>query len=179
VATAFVVGVHVDGVPGSAHPNALLDQPPGHRVEPAVEGDVRVLVDAAFVPDHRHEGDGRQRLKHLALLRREDLGWSPLCSAVDALVGDAVDPASEVSARGVRVAACHAGDAVPLHVADTRFDLALLFRLAHGRRVHLEAVVTGQLPVAAVQGGRAADAERRADDGGLEVVGHDNLGHAA
>jgi hypothetical protein len=100
---ALVVGVHVDGVSRGAHPDPLLDQAPGHRVEAAIEGYVGVLVDTRLVPDHRHEGDRRERLEHLALLRREDLGRSALGGAVDALVGDALDPASKVSARRVHV----------------------------------------------------------------------------
>jgi len=41
---------------------------------------------------------------------------------------------------------------------------------ADGRRVDLEAIVAGALPVAAVEHRRADDPERRANDGGLEIV---------
>jgi|GEM_PF-6044704 len=76
-------------------------------------------------------GDRRQRHERRTLFGGEDFGRPALRRTVNALIGDAFDPAGEVGRSGVEVGvAGQSGQAVPIHVPDARFDLALLLRLA-------------------------------------------------
>ena len=97
-----------------------------------------------------------------------------------ALAGDLPRPPRELAAEdaGVELLAAR-GEEIPFHVLHCRLDLALLLGAADGRRIDLEAVVPRALPVAAIEGRRARDTERGADHRGLQIVRHDDGGHAA
>ena len=92
------------------------------------------------------------------------------------LAGDLSRPDQGALVGGRQVAEVVAGQQVALHVMHTALDLALVLRRAHPAGGQEEAVMLGQLLVAALDD-RVLVA--RLDDGGLEVVQHDAPGHAA
>src|SRR5690606_6037417 len=94
------------------------------------------------------------------------------------LAGDVDQPPLQADARFTDVLRCMGLEVVVLDVAHRRLDLALLLRAAWWSRVDDEAIVSRQFAVAAVERGFIVDAERRTDDGRLEVVGDDRLRHA-
>ena len=100
--------------------------------------------------------------------------------AVDAQPGDVEDPAREPATEHVRSALVRARrEEVVLHVLHAGLDFALLFRASWRGRRDLEAVVSRQLPVAAIQRRWLARRERCANHRRLQIVGHDDGGHSA
>ena len=76
-----------------------LDDPAGavgHAVIVAADRDEAIVADAPFQLEHGVEAMLRQPLQ-FGLLGRESLGDDPLGGAVDADVGDSIEPIDELS----------------------------------------------------------------------------------
>ena len=91
--------------------------------------------------------------------------------AVDAHVGDGVEPVSGGGVERAEVGDVESGEEVLLHVADAGLDAAFLVSGADVARCDFEAVMTGEVGVAGIEHRCLAD--RALQHGGLQVVDHD------
>src|SRR5262245_35486871 len=160
---ACVVGVDVHRRRRRPQPDLLLDESPRHRVQPPVEGDVTVLVDARLVPDDELVAPRWDRLESHTFLG-EEIDRSSMRRAVHATVRDLVHPSLQLAPRVVDVGTVAPLEEVPLDVLDARLDLPLLLRRVDRCGVDLDLVVACELAVAAIQARRTVDAEGRAYD---------------
>ena len=96
--------------------------------------------------------------------------------AVDAHVGDGVEPLAGGRIEVAEVGDFEAGEEIFLDVADAGFDAALLVPGADVARGDLEAVMAGEVGVAGVE--HRGLSTQALEHGRLEVVGHDPGGHS-
>lgn len=96
-----------------------------------------------------------------------------------ALAGDLPHPPIELAIDGlpIGVGEVPRPKEVAFHVLDARLDPPFLLGVAGRGGVHLEAVVTRQLAVAAIERRIVSDSEGGADDSGFEIIGHHRLDH--
>ena len=83
-----------------------------HTVIVAADCDEAIVADAPFQLEHGVEAMLGQRLQ-FGLLGRESLGNDPLSGAVDADVGDSIEPVDELSVEVLEVAEAAAEKEVP------------------------------------------------------------------
>src|SRR6202021_787179 len=104
-----------------------LDDPTGavgHAVIVAADRDEAIVADAPLQLEHRIEAMPGHRLQ-FGLLCREGLGDDPLGSAVDAHVGDGIEPVDELSVEVVEAAKAAAKKEVLTDIAERPLDLPL------------------------------------------------------
>jgi hypothetical protein len=117
------VGIGLDGHAGAG----VLSR---HRVAVGIQADAE-LARGTQGEDARHiVGRGVQRME-LGALFLEEIDGSSVCLAVDAHVGDGVEPDARSGVDGAEVSELEAVQEVFLDVADARLDAALLVSGRH------------------------------------------------
>ena len=115
----------------------------GHAVVVAADGDEAIVADAALELEHGIEAMLGQRLQ-LRLLGGERLGDDALGRAMDADVGDGVEPIGELSVEIVEIAEAASEEEVLADVAERPLNLALGFGPVRPAGAGLEAIVLRQ-----------------------------------
>ena len=126
-----------------------LDRPAagavGDGVEVAADRDHALARDAALEAEHGVERPGRQGLEGRLLLG-EVLGDDPAGGAVQAAVGDLVEPLAELGVQVVEVAEAAGEEEVLAHVAERPLHLALGLGPVGPAGLGQEAVVARPVP---------------------------------
>lgn len=156
-----------------------LDDPPrpvGHAVVVAADRDEAVVADAPFQLEQGVEGHSGQRLQ-VGLLGGEGLHDDPLRGAVQADVGDGIEPDPELSVQIAEVLERAGQEEVLADVGERSLDLALRFGPVGPAGAGPVAVVLGQ----SQQGATVDDVAIRllARDGRLHAIVQDLHWHAA
>jgi hypothetical protein len=163
-----VVVEQLDGAGARPDPEPLADEPMRPGVVGALEDDVAVTVELGPLPLGQLPRRGRQRLQGGALERVEDLERDLLDGAVDAAPGGLHAPAPQMAIAVVDVAELSPGEGVALDVVDAALlDLAFMLGRAWPAGRDQEAVVLGELPVAALHLGIV---EGGVDDAGPQII---------
>ena len=168
VVDAKPVGVAVEGEPG----RGVLG---GHGVAVGLEGDAEAVRGAHGV----HRGDVVDELgqsPELVALFVEPVDGTLLGLAMDAHVGDGVEPVPARGVQGVEVGEVESGEEILFHVPHAGLDPTLLVTGADVARGDLEAVMAGEVRVAGVKHRRLADGALQ--HRGAKVVDHDPCGDA-
>ncbi len=157
-------------------PEAFADEAVRSGVVGTVEDDVAVGMEPSQLPGAHVERIGREGHQPSLLDLEEARQRALLGRAVDTNTGDLLNPGEKPLVRLRDVPERAGGEEVALDVAHARLDLALVPRRPRPAGRDQEAVVLGEVPVAALEHGVVKDG---LDDPGLQVVEHDLLRDAA
>jgi hypothetical protein len=114
-----------------------------NAVKVAADRDKAVVTDAPLQLEHRVKAMLRQRLQ-LELLGRERLGDDALGGAVNADIGDGVEPVDELSIEVVEVAEAAAEKEVLADIAERSLDFPLRLRPIGPAGARLKALMPRQ-----------------------------------
>ena len=140
-----------------------------------VEGDAEAIRGAHGVHGGEVVEEFGQPMQPVAL-ECEQVNGTLSGLAVDAHIGDAIEPASRGGIHRAEVRDVESGEEVLLHVSDAGLGPAFLVTGADVARGDLEAVMTGEVGVAGMEHRRLAD--RALEHRGLQIVDHDGSGGA-
>jgi hypothetical protein len=164
------VAEHLDQPGGEASVDVVANQPPWNRVQRAGDLDVAVGMDLRRRPGRQLERGGRQRQQRWPLAGLKDLQRLGAAQRpAGAAAGDLEAPGLGGLLHGLEAGELAAGEEAIAHIGDRPLHARLILRLAGPGGVDEHAVVAGQLGIGAIQFGVV---QVRADDTGLEVVGH-------
>lgn len=123
-----------------------LDKAPGaigNAIVVAADRDETIMADATLQLEKRVEGNGRERLK-FRLLRREGFTDDALRGAMQASIGDGVEPILQLLVQVVEIAEAAGQEEVLADIAEWSLDFALGFGAIRPAGSGLEAKVLGQ-----------------------------------